>query len=114
MDLNTTAIANKPKFTKAIHKEADTGPGSADHIRQCVLSNGRDICFLFAGLAEFRHDQKNSRQALFTGVEKLIDEICLGSHAARQQELEEYVGELGLVMYYASAARKRTRCGEGM
>ena len=57
--------------------------------------------FRFARLAEFRHQQENPRQALFAGVEELIDKIGLGSHAAGQQKLEEYVGECRLVMHHS-------------
>ena len=46
-----------------------------------------------ARLAEFGHQQKDSRQALLAGVEELIDQIGLGAHAAREQKLQEQVGE---------------------
>ena len=48
------------------------------------LGNLRNQGFRFPGLAKFRHQQKNSGQAFFTGVEKLIDKIGLNPHASRQ------------------------------
>jgi len=101
MYLDATVVTDKTERTKAIHKEADAGPRRADHIRQSFLSNRRNEGFRFAGLAEFRHQEEDPRQTLFAGVEQLIDKICLGSHAAGQQELEKQVGECGLVMHHS-------------
>ena len=56
MHLDAAVITDKTELAKAIHKEADAGPGGADHIRQSFLSNRRNEGFRFAGLAEFRHD----------------------------------------------------------
>ena len=58
-------------------------------------------CFRLARLAEFRHQQQNSRQALFAGVEELIDQVGLNAHAALQQELQEEVGETMLLVHDA-------------
>jgi hypothetical protein len=33
MNPNATVVSNKAEFAKAIHEEADAGPGGADHIR---------------------------------------------------------------------------------
>ena len=76
----------------------------------CVI--GRDEGFRFAGLAEFRHQKENPRQALFAGVEELIDKVGLGSHAAGQQELEKQISECGFVMHYPNhfASADLERC----
>ena len=34
------------------------------------------------GLPNLSHQEENSRQTLFTGIEKLIDKVELGSHTA--------------------------------
>ena len=64
-----------------------------------------EICgierFRLTGLAEFRHQQENPRQTLFAGVEKLIDKIGLGAHAAGQQKLQKQVGEVMLLVHHA-------------
>jgi len=89
MYLDAAVIANETELAKAVHEEADTGPGGTDHIRQCFLGDGRNEGLRLAGTAEFGHQQENPRQAFFTGIEELIDKIGLGSHAAGQQELEK-------------------------
>jgi DNA topoisomerase I len=100
--LDAAVVIDKAQLAKAIHKEADTGPRGADHLRQGFLGNGRNEGFRFTRLAEFRHQQENPRQALFAGVEKLIDKIGLGSHAAGQQESQKEIGERRFVMHYAA------------
>jgi len=65
MYLDPAVITYESERTKAIHKEADTGPGSADHFRQCLLRNRRDKRFWSARLAELRHQEKYPSQALF-------------------------------------------------
>ena len=70
--------------------------------RVVPIISARVSCDIFgitsrlAGLAELRHQEQNPRQPLLAGVEELIDQIGLGAHAARQQKLEEQVGELVL------------------
>ena len=84
---DAAVVLNKAELAKAIHEEADAGPGGADHFRQGFLRDLRNQRFRFSRLAKFRHQQENSRQTLFAGVEKLIDKISLGSHTAGQQKL---------------------------
>ena len=67
---NAVFIVDKAEIVEAVHEEADTGPGDADHLRQCLLRNLRNQCFRLAGLAEFGHQKENSRQPFFAGVEK--------------------------------------------
>jgi hypothetical protein len=63
-------------------KKANAGSSRPDHLRQCFLRDFRNQCFGLSRLAEFGHQKKNSRQTLFTGIEKLIDKVSLGSHTA--------------------------------
>ena len=91
VNLDALVVFDKPQLTKSIHEEADTGACRADHLRQGLLRNLGDKLFRLARLAEFRHQQQNPRQTLFTGVEKLIHQVCLNAHAALQQELQEVV-----------------------
>jgi hypothetical protein len=46
------------------------------------LRDFRNQCFGLSRLADFGHQEGNSRQTLFTGIEKLIDKVSLGSHTA--------------------------------
>ena len=102
MHLDAAVVTDEAELAKAVHKEAYAGPRGADHVRQRLLRDGGNEGFLLTRLAKFRHDQQNPSQALFAGVEELIHKIRLGSHAARQQELQEHVGECRLVMHHAN------------
>src|ERR1022692_956453 len=61
MDPDATVVFNKAELAKAIHEEADTGAGGADHLCQSLLRDGRDEAFRFIRFAKFGHQQKNSR-----------------------------------------------------
>jgi hypothetical protein len=41
MNPDATVVFNKAELAKAIHKEADTGPGGSNHLRQGFLGNRR-------------------------------------------------------------------------
>ena len=93
MYLNIAVVTYRPKLTKTSHKKADPGSGGADHFREYLLRHGRNRGRGLAEFSEFRHNQKNPRQTLLAGVEKLVDKVGLGSQAAGRQESEEYVRE---------------------
>src|ERR1017187_7175638 len=78
-------VFNEAKIAKAIHEETDSGPCCADHSREGLLRNLGNECFRTAIIAEFAHEQKNPGQTLFTGVEELIDQIGLKTHAASKR-----------------------------
>ena len=82
MNPDASVIFNKTELAKSIHEEADAGPRGPNHVRQRFLRDLRNQRFRLTRLTEFRHQQENSRQTLFAGVEKLIDKIGLGSHTA--------------------------------
>jgi hypothetical protein len=65
----------------------------------CVM--GGTKVFRFSRLTKFGQQQENPRQALFAGVEKLIDKIGLGSHAPGQQEFQVHFGEGMLLVHHA-------------
>ena len=82
VNLDAPVVFDKAELAKTVHKKADARAGGADHLRQGLLRDPRNILFQFARLAEFGHQQQNPRQALFAGAEKLIDQIGLDAHAA--------------------------------
>jgi hypothetical protein len=82
VNLDAPIVFDKAELAKTVHKKADARAGGADHLRQSLLRDLGNALFRFARLAKFRHQQKYPRKALFTGVEKLIDQIGLGPHAA--------------------------------
>jgi hypothetical protein len=89
MNPDATVVLNKTEPAKAIHEEADAGPGGPDHLCQSFLRDLWNQRFRFSRLSKLRQQQEHSSQALFAGVEKLIDEIGLGSHAAGQQKFHK-------------------------
>jgi hypothetical protein len=55
MHADAPVVFNETVFTKAIHEEADTGPGGPNHFRQGFLRNPWYQRFRFTGLTELRH-----------------------------------------------------------
>src|ERR1700730_16828053 len=49
---DATVVFNKPEFAKAIHEEANAGPGGADHFCQSFLRDLRNQRFRFPRLAK--------------------------------------------------------------
>jgi len=88
VDPDAAVVFDKTELAKAIHEEADSGPGGADHLCESFLRDGRDKGFRLPRLAIFGHQQKNSRQTPLAGVEKLIDQIGLGSHTPGQEKFQ--------------------------
>src|SRR5579859_1686676 len=84
-------VVDEAELAEAIHEKTHPGPGSADHIRQGLLRNLRKQSTWLTRLTEFRHEQEDSCQALFTRIEELINEIGLNAHASFQQEFHEEI-----------------------
>ena len=91
VNLDASVVLDKPELPKSIHEETNAGARGADHLRQSLLRDLGNVLFRLSWLTEFRHQQQNPGQTLFTGVEKLIDQIGLNAHAALQQEFQEKV-----------------------
>jgi hypothetical protein len=89
MNPDATVVFNKAELTKAIHEEADSRAGGPDHFRQRFLGDFWDQRLRFSRLSKFSHQEEDSRQSLFAGVEELIDKIGLGSHAVGQQKFHK-------------------------
>jgi hypothetical protein len=49
MNPDATVVFDKAELAKAIHEEADAGPGGPDHFRQCFLGDPGDQRFCFTG-----------------------------------------------------------------
>jgi hypothetical protein len=45
MDPDATVVFDKAELAKAIHEEADAGPGGADHLCKSLLSDRRNQGF---------------------------------------------------------------------
>ena len=81
MNPDTSLIFDVTKLAEAVHEETDAGPSGADHLCESLLSDGGNQSFWLTRLAAIGHQQERPRQAPLTGVEKLINQIRLGSHA---------------------------------
>ena len=101
MDPDAAVVFDKAELAESIHEEADAGPSGADHLCQSFLRDRWNQAFRFTRLAEFGQQHKNSRQTSFAGIEKLIDEISLGSHAPDQQEFQVHFREGVLLVHQA-------------
>src|ERR1700722_846068 len=101
MNPDATVVFNKSELTKAVHEETNAGSGGADHFCESFLGDLRNQCFRFTRLAKLRQQQQNPRQTFLAGVEKLIDKISLGSHAADQQKSQEQIREGRLIVHHA-------------
>ena len=82
VNLDPSAVFDKPEFAKSIHEEAHAGAGGADHLRESLLRDFGNDSFRFARLAELSHQQQNPRQPLLAGVEELVDQIGLNAHTS--------------------------------
>src|ERR1035441_7529870 len=82
VNLDAAVVVNESESAKAVHEEANARTGSADHLRQGLLGDGRNELCRFSRLAVIGHQKEEPCEALFAGVEELINKICLGSHAA--------------------------------
>ncbi len=98
MDDDAVAVVDESELAKAVHEEADARAGGTDHLGERLLGDGGDHGDGLAGLAEVGHEEEGSGQAFFAGVEELVDEIGLGTHAAVKEEVHEEVGERMLLM----------------
>ena len=101
MDPDAAVVIDKAELAKTIHEEADAGAGGADHLCQSFLRDGGNQVFRFSRLAKFGKEQENSRQTPFAGVEKLSDQIGLGSYTPRQQGFQVHFGEGTLLVHQA-------------
>jgi hypothetical protein len=102
MHLDAAVAGDEAELAKAIRKATYAGPCGTDHLRQGLLRNPRNESLSFPGLPNSAIKRENSRQALFAGIEELVDKIGRGSHVVCQQELQEDVGERRFVMHLAN------------
>ncbi len=89
MQFVAKVVFDKPELLKSVHEKAHPRAGRADHLCQNLLTYSWDRHFGHPFFAELRHEQQNSRQSLFAGIEKLIDQIVLISDVSFHQVLDE-------------------------
>ena len=91
-------VFDKPQFAEAIHKEVDPRPGRAHHLRQRFLAYFRNYRLGRAFLAELGKKQKRPGKALFTRIEKLVNQVRLYANVAGKQILYKNVRERMMLM----------------
>jgi hypothetical protein len=69
VDADTALLADVAELSKAIHEEADAGPGSANHFCKGFLSYWRNQHLRTRRITVVRHQQEGSREAPFALVE---------------------------------------------
>jgi hypothetical protein len=79
MNPDPAVVFNKSEFAKATQEGIDTRPRTANHARKSFLGDRLNQRIVFPRLAILRQQQKYSCQPLFRSIEKLVDQIRLGS-----------------------------------
>ena len=92
MDL-AAVVADEAEFAEFVHEKIHAGAGGADHLRQSLLGNFGQCLFRIAWGPIAREEQQSAGQALFAGVEELVDEVLFDADIARQHVGDEAVGE---------------------
>jgi hypothetical protein len=98
VDADAAVVLDETELAKAIHEEADARASGAYHFGEGFLGDGGDKGFGLAGFTEFGHEKEGAGEALFAGVEELVDEVGLGLHAAGEEETKEEVRERVVVV----------------
>src|SRR5579859_8005819 len=89
VDFQSAVVLDESKLSKPIHEEVHARPRRPDHLRENFLTDLGNHVLRPAFLSEMREQQKDARQSLFAGVEKLIDEVGLDANVARQKKRDE-------------------------
>src|SRR5882757_8865553 len=95
--MDSPVVVDKSQPSELVHKRADTRARRTDHLGQRFLADGWDDGLDLALLAEVRQQQKKARQALFAGIEQLVDHVLFGPGAPAQEIRDEQVGEFRFV-----------------
>src|ERR1700675_4191400 len=77
MNLEGTVVFDKAETPELVHEEADSRSGSADHLRQHLLTDLRNYRLRRALFPEISQQQECSREPFLAGVEKLVYQILL-------------------------------------
>jgi hypothetical protein len=84
MDLDLAVIFDESKLPEFVHEVAHPRTRRPNHLRKRLLADLSRDRLRPAFLAEIRQQKKNPGQALFAGVEQLIDQVFFHPDVARQ------------------------------
>jgi hypothetical protein len=89
MQVISHVVLDEAELPKSVHEEADSRTGGPDHLSELLLAQPGDRHFGHSFFSELRHQQKNSGEPLFAGVEQLINQIILIPDVSPQQVLQK-------------------------
>jgi hypothetical protein len=98
VNLQDAVVVDETQLPELVHEMIDSGAGGSYHRGQSILADPRNDWFGFAFFAELRQQQKYSSQALFAGVEDLIDEVFFHSKSVSEEIRGEKVCELAVLV----------------
>ena len=92
---------NEAELVEMFHEDADAGPRCTDHLGQAFFCDLWNQPLELIRLAELCHQQQYPRQAIFAGVEELVEKVGLGLPGANEEIINKYLGEGPLLVQRA-------------
>ena len=77
-------VFDEAVLSEPVHEEPHSGTCRSDHLRQRLLADLSNSCVHAAIAALARQSEKNSGEALFAGIEQLVDEFLLQQDVSTQ------------------------------
>jgi hypothetical protein len=93
VDLEATVVFDEAHFAEFVHEEIDAGAGGANHFGQDFLGHFRNFTMGLIFLAVTSEQEKGAGEALFAGIEKLVDEVFFDADVAGEHVGDENIGE---------------------
>ena len=79
VNLDFSVVFDKTQFAEFVHEKTHARSGRADHLRQRFLTKRSHDRLRPAFLAEICKEKEESGEALFAGIEQLIDQVLFNS-----------------------------------
>src|ERR1051325_7477462 len=98
VNLHLAVVLDEAQFSKTVHKKAYPRSRRPHHVREGLLAEFRDHRLGFGFLSELSQQQKDARQTLLAGIEKVIDQIRLDARIAREKKRDERIGHFMLLV----------------
>ena len=100
VDVLSGVVLDKAELPESVHEKADARTSCSHHFRQSCLTESGNRHFGHTFRSETCHQQKNARQSLFAGIEKLVDQIILVSDIPPQEVLHEQSRQFWLQSHF--------------
>jgi len=89
IDFDFVLIFDEAQFPEFVHEEIHARTGGTDHLGQGFLGNFRQDAVRLILFAIAREKQERARQALFAGIEELVDQILFDPNVVREHIRDE-------------------------